>query len=144
MNKTNLIALATTFLVSMTSAHAETEKSITAELPTLTLAFEIGVTTTPEDYLAVSVYAGPDEVYGAGVNWTHSVSANKSHWLGLGAGHMSGDDDNFVISFDVGSYGSLDYKYFINGLQSNGFYFNTSLRFSDGDVFPWLGFGYNY
>lgn len=131
-------------LVHFTSALADVKKSLSVELPTLTLAGEFGVKASPTDYLAVSIYAGAQNVYGAGVSWTRSISSNQSHWFGLGAGHMSGDDDNFIVSFDIESYASLDYKYFKNGWDERGFYFNTSFRVASGDAFPWFGFGYHY
>ena len=130
------------FFISSSNALAET--SLSVELPTLTLAGEFGVTTSPNDYLAASIFIGPDDVYGGEVNWVRRMSVNRTHWLGAGVGHMNDGGTNSIIDFDLGTYGSINYKYFMGGLDNNGFYFNTSFRVMSDGAFPWVGFGYNW
>ena len=135
----SLISISVLFCASVSA-----ETSLSLELPILTVAGEFGTTTSPNDYVSVSLYAGADAIFGGGVNWVRSAASNDSHWFGAGVGHMSDNNDNSIISFDVGTYGSLDYKYFKNGLSGSGFYFYTSVRGVSDGVFPWLGFGYNW
>jgi len=152
-----IIALATTIILYILSSQtvvAETEKmnnelslvgpSVAFEIPIPALAIEFGTLTANDSLMTAKVQITDENVYGGEISFNRRRDVDGRHWLGGAVGHMQDDNQNNLIDFDLDTYVSINYKYYNNGVSSEGFYFYSSIRAFDGGVFPWLGFGYNF
>ena len=144
MNIKKLLALASSLLL-VPLIQAEVETSVSLEIPIASVGIEIGHLTEGNHYFSASYHYGVGDVNRLELGWSKVISENEPHLLGLGYGRISTLDKlgSFSAnrSFDVGS---INYRYYTNGIRNTGLHSYVALSFDDTGAIPFLGIGYNY
>ena len=135
------------FLLASITLQAEMETSVQFDIPIANIGIEIGELTENNHYFTGSLHFGAASVNRIEFNWSKVVSENESHLLGLGIGSLSAIDDDKLGSFDVEEsiiYGSINYRFYANGIRNTGIHSYVKLVFDDEGGIPFLGIGYNF
>lgn len=128
-------------------ADGDLEKTLSLELLVPAVSFEIGQVSTNNYHTAFKFQVTDAEIFGGELTVTKALRGSSRHWVGGGLGHLEDSNDNAFISFDLDTFLSLNYKYYIRGIENQGFHFGAALKMfinEDLDSFPFLSFGYNF